>query len=105
MAARVIDRINNNPNNLTTMFVFGAGHFLGDNSVVEILRDQGFNVRQVPAQSSSYQDQENFFFQEQKEKDEIDGKTPFTSANNSGPRRYLDTTLYFLIVLILGLNL
>jgi uncharacterized protein YbaP (TraB family) len=105
MAARVIDRINNNPNNLTTMFVFGAGHFLGDNSVVEILKDQGFNVRQVPVQTSSYQDQEASFFREQEEKDEIDGKTHFTSANNSGPRRYLDTTLYFLIVLILGLNL
>ncbi len=87
------------------MFVFGASHFLGDNSVVDILRDQGFNVRQVPIQTTSYQDQEEFFIGEEKEKDQIDGKTPFTSANNSGQRRYLDTALYFIIVLILGLNL
>ncbi len=48
MAARVMEQIKSNPET-SLFFAFGVFHFLGENSVVELLRSQGLEVRRVPA--------------------------------------------------------
>jgi uncharacterized protein YbaP (TraB family) len=48
MASRVIEQIKSNPET-SLLFAFGAAHFLGENSVVELLRSHGLEVRRVPA--------------------------------------------------------
>jgi uncharacterized protein YbaP (TraB family) len=48
MASRVIEQIKSNPET-SLFFAFGAAHFLGENSVVELLRSEGLEVRRVPA--------------------------------------------------------
>jgi uncharacterized protein YbaP (TraB family) len=48
MAARVMEQIKSNPET-SLFFAFGAFHFLGEKSVVELLRSQGLEVRRVPA--------------------------------------------------------
>jgi hypothetical protein len=48
MASRVIEQIKSNPET-SLFFAFGAAHFLGENSVVELLRSHGLEVRRVPA--------------------------------------------------------
>jgi uncharacterized protein YbaP (TraB family) len=48
MASRVIEQIRSNPET-SLLFAFGVGHFLGENSVVELLRSEGLEVRRVPA--------------------------------------------------------
>jgi len=48
MATRVVNLLNNNPTK-SFFFAFGAAHFLGEDSVIAMVRSQGFKVRKVPA--------------------------------------------------------
>ena len=45
MAARMIDLLVNRPD--TYFFAFGAGHFLGKNSVIDYLEQAGFTVDHI----------------------------------------------------------
>ncbi|XP_075944701.1 metalloprotease TIKI2 isoform X1 [Anarhichas minor] len=47
MARRVSALLQRNPNQ-TYFFAFGAGHFLGNHSVLDILRQEGYEIVQVP---------------------------------------------------------
>ena len=48
MAARVVNLLNENPAT-SFFFAFGAAHFLGEDSVIEMVRSQGVMVRKVSA--------------------------------------------------------
>ncbi|XP_017262384.1 metalloprotease TIKI2 isoform X2 [Kryptolebias marmoratus] len=48
MARRVSTLLQRNPNQ-TYFFAFGAGHFLGNHSVLDILRQEGYEIVHVPA--------------------------------------------------------
>ncbi|AWP11034.1 putative metalloprotease TIKI2-like [Scophthalmus maximus] len=48
MARRVAALLQRNPNQ-TFFFAFGAGHFLGNHSVLDILRQQGFEIVHMPS--------------------------------------------------------
>ena len=50
MARRVIDLLNNHEGR-TFFFAFGTGHFIGEGSVVDILRSAGFNVKRLSPSS------------------------------------------------------
>ena len=45
MASRMIDLLLNRPDSY--FFAFGAGHFLGRDSIVDMLRKAGFKVEHV----------------------------------------------------------
>ena len=47
MSQRIIDLIQSDPNN-SFFFAFGNGHFIGDNSVIDMLRQKGVNITRVP---------------------------------------------------------
>ena len=34
-------------NEAPTMFVFGAGHLIGDSGILQLLRNTGYNVEQI----------------------------------------------------------
>ncbi|XP_029988698.1 metalloprotease TIKI2 [Sphaeramia orbicularis] len=55
MARRVSALLQRNPNQ-TFFFAFGAGHFLGNHSVLDILRQEGYDIIHTP---SDYQETEN----------------------------------------------
>ncbi|KAM9763110.1 metalloprotease TIKI2 isoform 2-T2 [Menidia menidia] len=59
MARRVSVLLQRNPNQ-TFFFAFGAGHFLGNNSVLDILRREGYKIFHTPSdhQDSDKQDSE-----------------------------------------------
>jgi len=46
MGGRVIELLLNNPGS-SFFFAFGAGHFVGENTIVDVVRNAGFNVEQV----------------------------------------------------------
>jgi len=48
MGARVVELLLNNPGS-SFFFAFGAGHFVGDKTIVDVVRKAGFKVEQVPA--------------------------------------------------------
>ncbi|XP_068447478.1 metalloprotease TIKI2 isoform X2 [Clinocottus analis] len=48
MARRVSTLLQRNPNQ-TYFFAFGAGHFLGNHSVLDILRQEGYQIVHVPS--------------------------------------------------------
>ncbi|XP_037341510.2 metalloprotease TIKI1 isoform X2 [Pungitius pungitius] len=48
MGKRVKTLLEENPDK-SFFFAFGAGHFLGNNTVLEVLRRQGYNVEHTPA--------------------------------------------------------
>ncbi|KAM8829158.1 metalloprotease TIKI1 isoform 2-T2 [Spinachia spinachia] len=48
MGMRVKTLLEENPDK-SFFFAFGAGHFLGNNTVIEVLRRQGYNVEHTPA--------------------------------------------------------
>ncbi|XP_037530618.1 metalloprotease TIKI2 [Nematolebias whitei] len=48
MARRVSTLLQRNPNQ-TYFFAFGAGHFLGNHSVLDILRQEGYEIVHVPS--------------------------------------------------------
>ena len=47
MSQRIKDLIQSDPNN-SFFFAFGNGHFIGDNSVVDMLEQKGVNITRVP---------------------------------------------------------
>ena len=47
MSQRVMDLIRSDANT-SFFFAFGAGHFIGDNSVVDMLQQKGVNIKRVP---------------------------------------------------------
>ena len=49
MAKKLMELIRHNPQNSTYFFAFGVGHFLGEKSIVEIVRNSGFEVTHVNA--------------------------------------------------------
>lgn len=55
MARRVSALLQRNPNQ-TFFFAFGAGHFLGNHSVLDILRQEGYDISHTP---SDHQEIEN----------------------------------------------
>ena len=46
MAGRVIELLLNNPGS-SFFFAFGAGHFVGDNTIIDVVRKAGFVVEPV----------------------------------------------------------
>jgi len=46
MGARVIELLLNNPGT-SYFFAFGAGHFVGENTILDVVRNSGFNVEHV----------------------------------------------------------
>lgn len=46
MGGRVIELLLNNPGS-SFFFAFGAGHFVGENTIVDVVRNAGFNVEHV----------------------------------------------------------
>jgi len=46
MGARVVELLLNNPG-FSYFFAFGAGHFVGDNTILDVVRNAGFNVEHV----------------------------------------------------------
>ena len=46
MAGRVIELLLNNPGS-SFFFAFGAGHFVGDNTILDVVRKAGFVVEPV----------------------------------------------------------
>ena len=47
MSQRIMDLIRSDANT-SFFFAFGAGHFIGDNSVVDLLKQKGLNITRVP---------------------------------------------------------
>ena len=47
MSQRIMDLIKSDTNT-SFFFAFGAGHFIGDNSVVDMLQQKGANITRVP---------------------------------------------------------
>ena len=47
MAQKLMKLIRHNPQNSTYFFAFGVGHFLGEKSIVEIVRNAGFEVTNI----------------------------------------------------------
>ena len=47
MSQRIMDLIKSDTNT-SFFFAFGAGHFIGDNSVVDMLQQKGVNITRVP---------------------------------------------------------
>ena len=47
MSQRIMDLIRSDANT-SFFFAFGAGHFIGDNSVVDLLKQKGLNIIRVP---------------------------------------------------------
>ncbi|KAM6921588.1 metalloprotease TIKI2 [Xenentodon cancila] len=86
MALRVSALLQGNPNQ-TYFFAFGAGHFLGNHSVLDILRQQGYDIVHVPsdyqeAVTESKSDPEPSVTESSKEKSESSTATP-TSCPSS----------------------
>ena len=46
MASRVIELLRSNPGS-SLFFAFGVGHFTGEDSVIELMREAGFEVERV----------------------------------------------------------
>ena len=46
MASRVIDLLNENPGT-SFVFAFGAFHFIGNNTVLDYLQSEGYNITQI----------------------------------------------------------
>ena len=49
MAKKLMELIRHNPQNSTYFFAFGVGHFLGERSIVEIVKNAGFEVTHINA--------------------------------------------------------
>ncbi|XP_023322770.1 metalloprotease TIKI1 [Eurytemora carolleeae] len=49
MGSRVVELLLNNPGD-SFFFVFGAGHFVGNHSVLDVVRNAGFTVEEVKAE-------------------------------------------------------
>ena len=46
MSKNIAELLLNNPGS-SFFFAFGAGHFVGENTIVDVVRNAGFNVEQV----------------------------------------------------------
>ncbi|XP_023659084.1 metalloprotease TIKI1 [Paramormyrops kingsleyae] len=55
MGLRVQALLENNPGK-SFFFAFGAGHFLGNNTVIDVLRGEGYEVEHTPAGEPIYRD-------------------------------------------------